>query len=81
MKTRWVEQTLREAQEYVGAPRTSVKESREPQRFSSYMALMRELLEAKPSIFQEASHQHVWGDAMVEEYASIMKNYVWEIVP
>jgi hypothetical protein len=30
-KTRWVEQTLREAQEYVGAPRTSVRESRAPQ--------------------------------------------------
>jgi hypothetical protein len=26
-KTRWAEQTLREAQEYVGAPRTSVRES------------------------------------------------------
>jgi hypothetical protein len=27
-KTRWVEQTLREAREYVGAPRNSVRESR-----------------------------------------------------
>jgi transposase InsO family protein len=56
-KTRWVEQTLREAQEYVGAPRTSVRESRAPHRFSSYMALMSELLEAEPSSFQEASQQ------------------------
>jgi hypothetical protein len=80
-KTRWVEQTLREAQEYVGAPRTSVRESRAPQRFSSYMALMSELLEAEPSSFQEASQQQVWRDAMVEEYASIMKNDVWEVVP
>jgi hypothetical protein len=29
-KTRWDEQTLREAREYMGAPRTSVRESRAP---------------------------------------------------
>jgi hypothetical protein len=56
-KTEWAKQTLREAQEYVDAPRTSVRESRAPQRFSNYMALMRELLEAKPSNFEEASQQ------------------------
>jgi hypothetical protein len=72
---------LREAQEYKCAPRTYVRESRAPQRFSSYMALMSELLEVEPSIFEEASRQQVWRDAMVEEYASIMKNDVWEVVP
>jgi hypothetical protein len=80
-KTRWVEQTVREAQEYVDAPRTSVRESRAPHRYSIYMAQMRELLEAKPSNFQEALQQQVWRDAMVEEYASIMKNDAWEVVP
>jgi hypothetical protein len=45
------------------------------------MALMSELLEAEPSSFEEASQQQVWRDAMVEEYASIMKNDVWEVVP
>jgi hypothetical protein len=71
---------LREAHEYVGAPRISVKESKAAQRFSSYMALMSELLEAEPSSFEEASQQQVWRDAMVEEYASIMKIDVWEVV-
>jgi hypothetical protein len=56
-KTRWVEQTLREAREYVGAPRTYVRESRAPQRFSNYMALMSKLLEVEPSIFEEESQQ------------------------
>jgi hypothetical protein len=65
----------------VGALNTYVKESRAPQRFSSYMALMCELLEVEPSYFQEASQQQVWCDAMVEEYASIMKNDIWEVVP
>jgi hypothetical protein len=72
---------LREAQEYVGALRTSVRESRAPHRFSSYMALMSELLKAESSSFQEESQQQVWIDAMVEEYAFIMKNDVWEFVP
>ena len=44
------------------------------------MALMSELTEAKLSSFQEASKQQVWIDAMVEEYFSIMKNNVWEVV-
>jgi hypothetical protein len=72
---------LREAQEQVEAPQTSVRMSRESQRFSGYMALMSELIEAEPSSFQEASEQHVWRDAMMEEYSSIMKNDVWEVVP
>ena len=42
---------------------------------------MSELLEAEPSNFEEASLMQVWRDAMVEEYASIMKNDVWEVVP
>jgi hypothetical protein len=45
------------------------------------MALMSELIEAEPSSYQEASEHKVWRDAMVEEYASIMKNDVWEVVP
>jgi hypothetical protein len=42
---------------------------------------MSELIEAEPSSFQEASEQQVWRDAMMEEYSSIMKNDVWEVVP
>jgi hypothetical protein len=64
----------------VDAPKTSVKESRAPQRFLSYMALMSELIEFEPSSFQEAPKQQVWRDAMMEEYSSIMKNDVWEVV-
>jgi hypothetical protein len=45
------------------------------------MALMSDLIDKEPSGFQEASKQQVWHDAMVEEYASIMKNNVWEVGP
>ena len=36
--------------------------------------------EFEPSSYEKAAGKQVWRDAMVEEYASIMKNDVWEIV-
>jgi hypothetical protein len=45
------------------------------------MALMSSIIDSEPSSFQEATDQQVWRDAMVEEYTSIMKNDVWDIVP
>ena len=45
------------------------------------MDLMMELIELEPSSFEEVVSQPIWVDAMVEEYDSIMKNNVWEVVP
>jgi len=45
------------------------------------MALMTGLVEIKPSSFEEAEEKLVWFDAMVEEYESIVKRNVWELVP
>lgn len=50
-------------------------------RYNGYMALMSELVEKKPSSFEEAVQQQVWVYAMVEEYDSIVKKNVWEVVP
>lgn len=44
------------------------------------MALITKLLDVEPSSYHEATTQQVWRDAMVEEYASIIKNDVWEVV-
>jgi hypothetical protein len=49
--------------------------------FSSYTALMCDLLEEEPTYFEEAIQRKEWADAMTEEYQSIIKNEVWEIVP
>jgi hypothetical protein len=76
----WLRETLQDA-ERIAAPRGSFRESKRPQRFSSYMALMSHIIDAEPSSYEEAATQQVWKDAMVEEYQSIMKNDVWEIVP
>jgi len=45
------------------------------------MALTNELVETESSSFKEELEKIVWVDAMVEEYESIVKNNVWEVVP
>ena len=42
---------------------------------------MGHLISAEPSTYEEATSQQVWVDGMIEEYSSIMKNDVWEVVP
>lgn len=42
---------------------------------------MTKLIEAEPSTFEEAVDHQEWKDAINEEYQSIIKNGVWEIVP
>ena len=39
------------------------------------------IIETEPSSYEEASTRSVWRESMAEEYASIMKNDVWEVVP
>ena len=45
------------------------------------MALMSDLVDKEPTCFEDATKQKEWVDAMVEEYQSIIKNEMWEIVP
>eukprot|EP00253_Pinus_taeda_P004814 PITA_04814 len=45
------------------------------------MAPVGECVESEPSLFEEAVQQPVWVDAMVEEYDSIVRNCVWDVVP
>jgi hypothetical protein len=40
-----------------------------------------DLLEKEPTCFEEVIQKKEWADAMTEEYQSIIKNDVWEIVP
>ena len=61
-------------------PQSSKRRSKPPETLS-YMALMTELINSKPSCFEEVAQHDMWQEAMVEEYDSIMKNKVWEVVP
>ena len=45
------------------------------------MALLSDIIDAEPSNFEEAVEKQVSKDAMQEEYQSIMKNDVWDVVP
>jgi hypothetical protein len=67
--------------EKYGVPQGTTRQVKIPKSFSSYMALMCDLLEKEPTIFEEAFQMKEWADAMTEEYQSIIKNDVWEIVP
>lgn len=62
----------------MGRPKWSVRESRPLERLGGFVA---DVVETEPTSFEEATRQQIWRDAMVEEYASIMKNDVWEVVP
>jgi hypothetical protein len=42
---------------------------------------MSHIIDSKPSCYEEETSHPVWRDAMMEEYQSIMKNDVWDIVP
>jgi hypothetical protein len=74
-RPRWLRDTLRDAEKHV-APKGTFRESRPLQMFSIYVVLMISIIHSKPSSFEEATRQH----AMMEEYQSIMKNDVWDIV-
>jgi len=74
-----LQDTLKEA-ETVGPPKRVNRDSVPPERFCSYVAKATSIVDSKPTSYEEAAIQEVWREAMVEEYASIIKNNVWEVV-
>ena len=78
---REVDRLMHDARENVGAPTSQRRQRQSPDRYIGYMALMRDSVEIEPSSFKEAVQQPIWVDAMVEEYESIIRNSVWEVVP
>ena len=61
---RWAQQTLQDAEGHE-APRGIHQESKRPQRFSSYVALMSHIIDLEPTTYEEASRDQVWNDAMM----------------
>jgi hypothetical protein len=79
-KPKWLQDTLKK-NDTVWNPRNSTRESRPPERFCSYVAMVTGIIEFDPSSYEEETTQQVLRESMVEEYASIMQNDVWEVVP
>ena len=67
---------MKEAKEF-GTPKELVRAIVMPDRLG--MALVSSIRDLEPYTFEEASQHHVWRDAMMEEYHSIMKNDIWEL--
>jgi hypothetical protein len=59
---KWLQDTLREAQGLVGNPRQAVRESKPPERFCSYIAMVNSIRESEPSTFEEATGRQVYGE-------------------
>ena len=72
---------MKESKEYVGEPQRLMRERRALEMFGSYLAMVTNIRYYEPTTFMQVEDQHVWRDAMQEEYDSIMRNDVWEMVP
>jgi hypothetical protein len=79
-KPGWLKETMQEAEKIV-APKGNLGESKRPHMFGGYVALMSNISDVEPSSFEEEDKLQVWKDFMLEEYRSILKNNVWDIVP
>ena len=79
-KPTWVREITQEAERY-GALEGSTRKSNRSNPFSSYVALMCDLVYQEPTSYEEATRKKECVDAMTEEYLLIMKNDVWDLVP
>ncbi|XP_057852554.1 uncharacterized protein LOC131062829 [Cryptomeria japonica] len=62
----WARKMIQEAKDYV-APQGTLRESKRPHRFSSYVDLKSEIIKSEPSNVKEAFKNQVWKDAMTED--------------
>ena len=77
-RPKWFRSTIQDSRK-VDPPQSSMRWSKPPERLS-YMPLMTEFINSKSFSFEEVAQHDVWKEAMVEEYNSIMKNHVWDVV-
>ena len=64
-----------------GAPEENHRERKRTKSCSGYVALLCDFINEEPSNYEEATEWKEWKDAMMEEYQSIMKKYVWDVFP
>ena len=53
---------------------------KENQILFQILALLCDVINKEPSNHEETTEWKEWKDAMIEEYQSIMKNDVWDVV-
>jgi hypothetical protein len=76
----WARKNLQEEEGHK-FPHGTTRERKRSKRFSSYISSMTHIIDSEPSFHGESSGEQVWKYAMTEEYQSILKNDVWDVVP
>ena len=79
-KPTWVREAILDAEKY-GTPEAIQRERKRPRPYSSYVALLCDIIDKEPSNYEEGAKKKEWKDLIIKEYQSIMKNYVWDVVP
>ena len=79
-KPTWVWEIIQGVERYV-VLEENLRERKRTISCSSYAALLCDFIDKEPSEYEEAADRKEWKDAMIEEYQSIMKNDVWDVVP
>jgi hypothetical protein len=76
----WAQELIRDVERY-GPQKTYLRESKNSKLYSSYVACFYDIINVGASNYEEDEEKRVWKDAMGEEYQSIVKNDVWDVVP
>jgi hypothetical protein len=63
----WAQEIIQDAKKY-GAPNGSFGESKRPQPYSSYVALLSDIIDVQPTSYEEDAEKKEWKDPMIEEY-------------
>jgi hypothetical protein len=63
----WARELIQYGEKY-GSPEGTMRHIKKPKPLSNYMVLMCDLIEKKPTFFEEAIQKKEWVDAMIEEY-------------
>ena len=79
-KPAWAWELIQEIERY-GDPEGMHRERKRTNPYNNYVALLCDIIDKENSTYEEASKNKEWKGSMIEEYHSIMKNDVWEIVP
>ena len=78
-KPTWVREAIQGVERY-GASEEIHREKKRTKSCSSYVALLCDIIDKEPSNYEEAIEKKEYKDAMIEEYQSIMKTDVWNVV-
>ena len=57
------------------------RERKRTRPYSGYVALLCDIIDKEPSKYEEVVEKKEWKHSMIEEYQSIMKDDVWDVVP